>query len=90
MATSEGERAFEMMFRARRLTAGEVDSRARVRVDSLASWRMSVNLSGWSSLVMKDAGTAGSFGVVRRTCVSGSKRRGMSAFVDVAVVTLVL
>lgn len=39
---------------------------------------------------MKDAGTAGSCGVVRRTCVSDSRRRLMSAFVEVAVVMLVL
>lgn len=37
MATSEGERAFEMMKRARRLTAGDDDSNARVSVDSDAS-----------------------------------------------------
>lgn len=54
-----------------RLTDGDDDSRARVRVDSLASWRMSVSFSGWRSFVTKDAGTVGSCGVVRRTWVIG-------------------
>lgn len=70
------------------LTDGDGDSRARVRVDSLASWRMSVSFSGWRSFVTNDAGTVGSCGVVRRTCVIGWRRRGMSAFVEVATFVL--
>lgn len=74
MATSEGERALLIMLKASRFTAGDEDSKAKVSVDSFASWRMSVSFRGWRSLVMKDAGTVGSCGVLRRTWMRGLRR----------------